>query len=196
MSRLPFGSRLLPVFLTLLAAACGDPPTKEMNQAQGAIDAARAAGAEQFAPEEFQGAVGALQRSYDAVDQRDYRQALALALDARERAQDAAKSGADAKARTRSDVARLVHVAELALESTEKAVHAAPATASSQLAHAESEMTRAKAAIDEAQAALARDDYAAVRAAVDGLPERLTKIASEINAATSARRPRRPVPRR
>ena len=38
---------LLP--LLLLATACSEPPHKELDRAQGAIDAARAAGAEQYA---------------------------------------------------------------------------------------------------------------------------------------------------
>src|SRR5581483_9749899 len=82
LSRVVIGLLLLCV--TFTAACADDPPTKEMNQAQGAIDAARAAGAEQYAPEDFKAAVAALQRSHEAVTQRDYRQALNDALDARE----------------------------------------------------------------------------------------------------------------
>jgi len=33
----------------LVVTACGEPPNKEMDQAQGAIDAARAAGADRYA---------------------------------------------------------------------------------------------------------------------------------------------------
>ena len=62
-----------------------------MNQAQGAIDAARAAGAERFATAEFAAATDALKRSEDAVAAGDYRQALSHAIDSRERAQNAAK---------------------------------------------------------------------------------------------------------
>ena len=64
-----------------------------MDQAQGAIDAARAAGAEQFAKEEFAAAVDSLRRSEEAVTQGDYRLALSLAIDGRGRAQNAAKLG-------------------------------------------------------------------------------------------------------
>ena len=81
----------LAVLAAVAGAACGDPPDKEMQQAQGAIDAARAAGADQYARDEFAAAEDALKRSHDAVAQRDYRQALNTALDARERAQAAAK---------------------------------------------------------------------------------------------------------
>ena len=45
--------RLLACAL-LLCAACSEPPQKEIDRAQGAIDAARAAGADQYAPDDFQ----------------------------------------------------------------------------------------------------------------------------------------------
>ena len=96
--------RRLPAFglLLLLAAGCSEPPQKEINQAQGAIDTARAAGADKYAVDEYTAATTALQKSHEAVDQRDYRQALSYALDARERAQDAARQAADGKVRARS----------------------------------------------------------------------------------------------
>ena len=44
-------------------------------------------------------ATSALQKAHDAVDQRDFRQALGYALDARERAKESARQAADGKAR-------------------------------------------------------------------------------------------------
>jgi hypothetical protein len=75
----------------LLFTACATPPTREMDQAQGAIDAARAAGADRYATEQYNEAVTALENANTAVAQRDYRLALNHALDSRERAQNAAK---------------------------------------------------------------------------------------------------------
>src|ERR1043165_445912 len=70
------------IVAAVLVTACGDPPNKEMDQAQGAIDAARAAGADRYAATEYTAATDALKRSQDAVGQRDYRQALNEALTA------------------------------------------------------------------------------------------------------------------
>src|SRR5688572_14820112 len=39
--------------LILLVIGCAEPPTREMDQAQGAIDAAKAAGAEKYAADEY-----------------------------------------------------------------------------------------------------------------------------------------------
>jgi len=91
-----------------LTVGCGDPPSKELHQAQGAIDAARAAGADSYATDEFSAAVDALARAEAAVAQRDYRLALSQALDSRERAQNAAKLAASQKAAVRSDAERLL----------------------------------------------------------------------------------------
>ena len=90
----------------LLASACGEPPTREMDQAQGAIDAARAAGADRYATEEYQAALDALKQAQEAVAQRDYRLALNHAIDSRERAQAAAKEGADQQVTLRSGAER------------------------------------------------------------------------------------------
>src|SRR6185503_1475685 len=87
----------------LMAGACGSPPDKELQQAQTAIDAARAAGADRFAAEEFTAAQSALARANDAVAQRDYRLALNNALDARERAQNAARDATGRVAAARKD---------------------------------------------------------------------------------------------
>src|SRR5436305_4017823 len=95
--------------------ACGAPPDKEIQQAQGAIDAARAAGADTYATAEFTAAQDALKQAHEAVDQRDYQSALNHALDSRERAQNAAKEAADRKATARGDAERALSDATTAL---------------------------------------------------------------------------------
>src|SRR5204863_6264260 len=87
---------------------CGSPPDREIQQAEGAIDAARAAGAEQYARSELTAAQDALKQARDAVDQRDYQSALNHALDSRERAQNAAKEAADRKVAAHGDAERAI----------------------------------------------------------------------------------------
>lgn len=119
-----------PAVLTIALAAggCAEPPNKEMDQAQGALDAAKAAGAEQYAPAEYAAAASALERSHEAVAQSDYRLALNHALDSRERAQNAARQAADGKAqaraeteRTMAQVSNLIVQANARLETARKA---------------------------------------------------------------------------
>jgi hypothetical protein len=115
-------------FVALALAGCAAPPQKEMDQAEGAIATARAAGAPQYAASEFAAAESALAKSHEAVAQRDYRQALNQALDARERAQTAAREAADKKAIARARAERAITSAELALAMAQQRLGAAVAT--------------------------------------------------------------------
>jgi len=104
------------ILVSSLIAGCGDdPPNKELQQAQQAIDEARASGADRYSVEEFNGAQDAIKRAQAAVVARDYRQALNDALDARDRAQNASKDAADKKAKAKIDADRALHDAALAI---------------------------------------------------------------------------------
>ena len=100
--------RRLALIIVILSASCAEPPNKEMNQAQGAIDAARAAGADKFAAAEFTAATDALKRSEDAVAAGDYRLALNHAIDSRERAANAAKLAVEGRADARGEAERAI----------------------------------------------------------------------------------------
>jgi hypothetical protein len=151
--------------LALVAAvsgmACGDPPDKEMQQAQGAIDAARAAGADQYARDEFTAAEDALKRSHEAVEQRDYRQALNTALDARERAQAAAKESVNAKAIARADATRALAEADAALHDSRAKLKAAETArvAARTLGNGRKAIDNGETAVQEARAAFNNGDY-------------------------------------
>src|ERR1700686_1444538 len=81
---------------SLVTAACGDdPPEKEIQQAQGAIDAERDGVAGAHAHDELAAAQGALKNVGEAVDQRIYRLARNTALDSTPQAQTAIKEAAD-----------------------------------------------------------------------------------------------------
>jgi hypothetical protein len=88
--------------------ACSEPPTKEFHQAEGAIAAARAADAATYAPDELKAAEAALARYDAAVADHDYRQALSLAIEARDGAYDAAKRAGNEKAAARGEAERLL----------------------------------------------------------------------------------------
>src|SRR5215470_8274309 len=99
---MPTAARLryfcLAAVMTASTIACaGDPPDKEIKQAQAAIEAARGVGADQYAKTEYAAAQDALKRSLDAVADRDYRLALNHALDARERAEAAARQATEGR---------------------------------------------------------------------------------------------------
>jgi hypothetical protein len=138
------------VLLAFSSLACGgDPPDKEMQQAQNAIDQARAAGADRYAVEEYTAAVEALKNAHTAVDQRDYRLALNDALDSKERAENSAKLAVEGKAAARSAADKALIAANAAVNAAAGKVKAATT------AHLSTRLqTDMKSALDEAQAHL------------------------------------------
>lgn len=183
---LRLGCRLALVML-VLSAGCAEPPSKEMNQAQGAIDAARAAGADKFAATEFAAATDALKRSEEAAAAGDYRQALNHAIDSRERAQSAAKMAVDGRADARgqaeravSEVATLVSRAQAQLNDPDIA-----RLNGRRLRGPRETVAAAEKMLQEARAALAAEDYPGVTRALNGAADRLQAALTEIDAAAS-----------
>jgi hypothetical protein len=172
----------------------GEPPEKEMQQAQGALDAARAAGADKYATEEFNAAQAALANARAAVSQRDYRLALDRALDSRERAQNAAQQAADGKATARTDADRALTAAQAELDAAEAKLKAAEAAkhAARVLVEPRRTINTAREAVQEARATFERGDYleaaAKAKAATAALPQAIGQIDNP--SAPSARRRR------
>jgi hypothetical protein len=154
----------LAALLSLAIACSDDPPTKEIEQAQAAIESARTAGADEYDHEEFAGAQEALQHANDAVGQRDYRLALHYALDARERAQTASKDAADRKVTARADATRALTEMNAALNEARaklKAAEAARAPAKT-LGETRRVIADADRDLQKARAAFAQGNYLAV----------------------------------
>lgn len=160
-----------------------------MNQAQGAIDAARSADAARFAAEELTAAVDALKRSEEAAASGDYRQALNHALDSRDRAQNAAKMAVEARANARgqaeraiSEVATLLSRAEAELKDPDTARVNARL-----LRQPRATIAAAEKQLQNARTALKGEDYAAITASLNGTAVELQAALAQIDAATSAR---------
>jgi hypothetical protein len=181
--------------LVASAGACGgDPPDKEMQQAQGAIDAARTAGAERYATDELMAAQDALAHAREAVEQRDYRLALSFALDSRERAQNAAKEATERKAAAREEADRAMSAAQAALGGARNRLKIAEASRVPARALAEPRATIADAEhrVQEARTAFDHGDYAAVLPAASSVMSNLARTTRDLEAlaAPAARRHR------
>ena len=173
-------------------AACGDPPDKELQQARDAIESARGAGADLYAREEFSAAETALKNATDAVDQRDYRLALNRALDARERAQNAAKEAVTRKAQVRADASRALALAGRALGDARaklKSAEAARAPAKV-LTPARRAIADADLAVQEARTVFGQGAYGNVIEAANAETTRLHGVARDLESAAG------PTPRR
>src|SRR5215510_7547134 len=177
----------MALLLAVSSAACGDPPDKEMQQAQGAIDAARAAGADQYARTEFAAAEDALKRARDAVDQHDYRAALNAALDARERAQTAAKDTVNAKAIARVEAEKALAAANAALNEARAKVRAESGRGNARaLAAARRTIASDETDVQEARTAFGSGDYPASIEKSKGATTHLRATIHDLDAAAPA----------
>jgi hypothetical protein len=190
---------LAALTVSCLLAACAEPPEKEMTEAREAIETARAAGAERYAPAEYKEATDAAQRSQRFVAERDYRQALSAALDARERAEAAAQAAAAGKETARVEAYAALKDVEAAIGQARSFVEASgerpPRTRPERL-HL-SEVRRAivvgNVALQKAREAAGREDYEAVSRATEGVAGRLRAVLAEKpeEAAPRKTKPRR-----
>jgi hypothetical protein len=182
----------------VLSAACSAPPQKEIDRAQQAVDSARVAGADRYAPAAYAAATSALQQAHEAVAQRDYRLALSRAVDASDLAQEAAKTAADNKALARSASEAAVSRANAALRQLEARVKVAEQARvpPRELAPARTEIKDAEAALQKARTLLGAQNYVAATEAVSGLEEQIRSEIRVVDAATTLRTARRPARKR
>jgi hypothetical protein len=164
-----------------------------MDQAQGAIDAARAAGADRYATEELTAATTSLTAAKQAVDQRDYRLALNHALESREHAQNAARISAETQGKLRAEVDR-----------TSLEVTALLAQAKGRLSTAEKSrvprrvITDTRRAIATAQEEMQKagvaseaGDIAGAQAVLSSAKQRLSDVIARLDTALRAQNARR-----
>jgi hypothetical protein len=181
------------LLVPLLAAACGTPPNKEMDQAQGAIAAARAAGADRYAAETFNAATNALRLADDAVAQGDYRLALNHALDSSERAQNAAREAAETHARLRGEIERSMAeiTAALAVADARLATAETSRVPRRALADARSTLAQVNADVQKAGAAAEANDYLAAQPLVMAVKARIEDVIATLDVAIAAQSSRR-----
>lgn len=176
---LPVRSRVAVLACVVaLSASCAAPPTKELSLAEGGIEAARAAGAAEFATADFAAAEDTLARARADVVAGDYRAALGHALDANTRAQAAAKAAADGRVKARLAADDTLDVFATLIDGVE-----------AQLASDEAKrVPAATRRTVEAQVATALDALAKTRAAVErGELTALEVVARETAALQAAR---------
>lgn len=173
----------LALFVTI--GCGGEPPEKEMQQAEGALAAAQAAGADRYAEAEYSAAQAALANAREAVTQRDYRLALDRALDSRERAQNAARQAADGKALARGNAERALAAAEAQIATLDEKVTAAEATkATARLVGGPRKaVNTARTALQEARATFDKGDYIGATSRATAVTAALPEASASLDAA-------------
>jgi hypothetical protein len=177
----------LVVAAAVAVTSCANPPDKEIQQAQSAIDAARAAGADRYATQEFAAAEDALKRAHAAVAERDYRLALNNALDSRERAELATKQAADGKAAARVEADRALTAAADALTAARASLKSAEASRAAAKSLSALRLTIADGdrRLQEARAAFGRGDFADALSAASAITKTLTAASGDQDGAAA-----------
>jgi hypothetical protein len=165
-----------------------------MDQAQGSLDAARAAGADRYAVEQYGAAVKALQNAHEAVAQRDYRLALNYALDGRDRAQRAAKEAATQQAVLRSASERRLGEVTASLDQAKQRLTAAEGARIPRrsLAAARTAIAGAEASLQKAGTSIQESNYIVSQEQLAESSRNLQSAIAEIETAMKSRgKPRR-----
>jgi hypothetical protein len=184
---------LLTVLAVFTAACGGDPPEKEMQQAQAAIDAAVAARAETYAAAELAAAEAALTQAGSAVVARDYRLALNHALDSRQRAQNAAKLAGDGMAAARAEADRTIARAANGVEAMRRRLKSpdVPRLPARTVAAVRVSVTDADQRVQKARTAFDRSDFKAAQAAADAANAELSAATRNLESAAAAAKRRK-----
>lgn len=163
------------------AAGCAEPPNKEIDQAQAAIEVAVSAGAERFAATDLAGARTVLTQARDAVGQRDYKLALAHAIASRERAQIATRAATDARAVLKRETqSALAAVMALQARAQRLIATAASGPARTRARRARPVYTRLTASVQEARTLVESGDDIKAQEALPRLKADLEKLVDEL----------------
>jgi hypothetical protein len=184
--RWPF---LFLFFAASLVPACGDDrPDKEIQQAQAAIASAKAAGANDYAHDEFVGAQDALKRAQDALTQQDYRLALTSAIDSRERAQSATTLAVDQKTIAKSAAERTLAGTLNALAEAKAKVQTAQAARvpARILKEPLKVIDDADALVQKAGAAFQREEYLSIKTILEDQIGRLSRATRDLSPRADA----------
>jgi hypothetical protein len=173
-------SGCLLLLLASLLSGCSEPPDKEHQQAVGALEAARAAGAATYATAQFDDAQAALKRYDESVAQHDYRQALNNALEARDLAYDAAKQAANRKAELRSQADRMADELETLVTSATTRLSAAGRPAGPAAARLRTARDAGRTSLQEARTRIQKQAYPD---AIAGLTPAIEHLRREMPAA-------------
>ena len=190
-------STSLTVVLVTLGAfgmsACSKPPEQAIQAGATALEEAKAAGAETYAPD-------ALQQAQDLMAQaeaekkvqdekfvlfRSYKQSEALYTQAKASMDTAKQAAATAKEQAKADATQAIADANAAIAAAGEALSAAPRSKDSRadLELWANDLNTYGASIAEAEASLAAEDYLGAKAKAEGVTAKATEISTAIAAA-------------
>lgn len=190
-------SLILMVLAVFLVASCSKPPEAEIQSAEAALQAARAAEAEDYASASYQKAMDALNAAKAAKEEQDAKFALFrkygpvkdMYVSAKTLADEAKSEAEVEKERVANEVRELVTQAQAAIDSATVALEKAPRGKGSK-----AEIELIKASLDsvresfvQAQADVNAGKFKIAKSKLESVIERANGIVTEIEAAKAKR---------
>ena len=183
----------LLVLTVLGMAACSKPPEQAMQAGSAALEEAKAAGAETYAPEALQQAQDALNRAEaekKAQDEkfvlfRSYKSSEEMYAQAKTEFDAATQAAAAGKELAKADATAAIEAANAALASANEALAAAPKSKDSKadLELWANDLSTYATTVTEAEAALASEDYLGAKSQAESVTAKATEISASIQAA-------------
>jgi nucleoid-associated protein YgaU len=112
---------VIGIFLVFISYGCTPPPTQELADAEAALSAAREAGAERFAAQEYESAESKLEEARMMNERKDYLEAKDMAIEARDIALLAKSIAEEARIKLREQARETLDGARQALLGAEMA---------------------------------------------------------------------------
>lgn len=194
MKRSWFGTAVL-VLALVAVVACGKPPQGDMDAAKAAMDQARDAQADKWAPTEYQAAESSMsnaQAEMDAQSQKwfkNYDRTKEMLGQAKADAERAMSAAAANKETAKQEATTAIADATTALDAAKVAVEKAPKgkDTKADLALFSQDLEGLAATLSEAEAAMGSEDYNTARDKANAVREKATSISDQIAEAAAKR---------
>lgn len=186
--------RAISLFIAVaVLAGCDDPPTAELDAAKQALDAARDAGAERFAANEY----SAAQRAYSEAEAttnseaerfflfKDFEPARAQIADAKAKAMRAESSAQAEKTRQRESAEAAIAAARDAVSAAYTSLEEAPSGKGTEadIEELRVELSTAEADLDAAEAALNSENFSGAESLAESADQKATEVADGVMVA-------------
>ena len=196
-------SIVITIFAVSLMTGCQQAPTQQVDATQKALEEARAAETDKYAPDEF----GQAQKSFsDATDEitaqsksffltRSYGKADQLLKDAQAKTQTAQTAAVENKEKVKREVETLTAETEAAIQAANAALLKAPRGKDTKAAleAMKADLDTTTTALAEARDMYSKGDYLAAKASLTGSKQTVAKVTAEVELAmhkgTGAKRP-------
>ncbi|UCF95892.1 MAG: DUF4398 domain-containing protein [Spirochaetaceae bacterium] len=180
------------IVVALLVISCAKSPDEQIQQAEAAMEAAEAAGAQQYAPEAWNQAKQAMERMNAELSAQDHKfilfrnfnTARTLADEATNAANQAKAEADKKKAQLRADVTKMIADVRSTLQSAQSQLSALPRTAAVNTANLRSKLDAAGRLLGKAQSDMGAERFDSAMASAGDARDNIVEVLRAIEQAT------------